>query len=307
MEDWNDETQTISMHDLYKEYASWFIDEGRDPDIRCLFEQFATSFTTLFQQKFPGQPWSLVIRASLPNSRFTRVPSEHTQKLSNIVVLQLYRSMTLVAIEVEKLVCLRHFEVSFCYQLKTLCSFDIEKGIISDVEHNKIHASTIEGCLPELQYMILFCNPMLKYIPTLTSNSKLQQLIVGSCPNLLIFPQIHKLSKLTVMDIAWNDSNHIETLDCGLFVELEGLSIKGPGENDCWDNPELHTLVTNQQWRMHLHGLGDLVKMKKLVLVSLPITKILGLESLTFLTSLSLRNCLHLPMVPNMEGLGNME
>jgi hypothetical protein len=291
----------LSMHDLYKEYAAWYVNEARDPHIRCLFEQFVTSFPTLFQNKLPGEAWSTVIRVCLPNSRLGRVPRVHTQKLTNLVVLQLYRSLTLSAIDVRELCCLRHLEVSYCTCLQTLCGFEVGDLETPDEAYRTV---TKECCLPDLQFLILYCNLKLKCIPNLSLNSSLQQVIAPGCPDLQEVSWFLSLSNVTTLICCC--SFPVQAPQLGLSLELEGLTVGGPGVFDCFCSPHLQTVMTNSSWAVDLGNIGRFTNLQILALTSLPLAGLQGLESLTRLTTLSLRNCLQLASLPCMEELVNL-
>ena len=127
----------LSVHDLYWEFAEWYVIQHEANGLKNAWCVFQTSGTSLRCNPPTSKCWSDLVRLRLfdltrANARF--VAGKTMQKLHNLVVLQLRCCTYLTALNLEGLESLRHLELVKLTRLVTVTlsgssSSDEERGI----------------------------------------------------------------------------------------------------------------------------------------------------------------------------------
>ncbi|KAG0616769.1 hypothetical protein M758_5G140600 [Ceratodon purpureus] len=296
---WGTNIMMITIHDLYKEFAEWYVSEwaGSEDMVWCVYHKLPTKcLPYALQRACASNFWPDLKRIWLQNLMCVSLPPYKVQEWRNIVVLQLHSCDSLTVLHLHGLSCLRHLELFGLQNLETFYFVDSatsdSKGSIRHIECLRPAQTTLES----LQYVVLKKLISLKRLPDFSMCTLLKSFEMTECDRVLrTTPSFKRCSQLENLRMDWNSCQ--ESLPkLNTLTSLTSLRIGSTCNMDCKGNARV------------LEGLGACTQLQGgLTLSSLPIRSLPGLEKLSQIRSLWLRNCRHLKEIPDVSALTQLK
>ena len=271
----------VTTHDLYKEYAEWYVSMNADRKQRwCVYQQHAGKLPDeLASSCASGGCWKDLRRISIEGN-LKRFPLNRVQEWRNIVVLQLYFCGEITKLDLHGFSCLCHLELGGLTKLETL--------IFSEDDDE-------DDCLFDLQFVYLKELNALKHLPSFIPCSSLRMFIMRDCPELTEpLTSLESCSDLETFEMDWHprrscapNLSSMTSLNHLSIVNTQGLLAVSP---------------INE-----LEGLGNLTNLRFLNLSGLPIVRLPGLDCLSNLRLISLEHCGRLTELPDLSSLAQVE
>ncbi|KAG0575840.1 hypothetical protein KC19_5G034700 [Ceratodon purpureus] len=289
----------ITIHDLYKEFAEWYVSEwaGSEDMVWCVYHKLPTKcLPYALQRASASNFWPELKRIWLQNLMCVILPPYKVQEWRNIMVLQLHSCDSLTVLHLHGLSCLRHLELVGLQNLETFYFADSatsdSKGSIWHIECLRPTQTTLES----LQYVVLKKLISLKRLPDFSMCTLLKSFKMTECDKVLkTTPSFRRCSQLEKLHMDWNSCQ--ESLPkLNTLTSLTSLWIGSTCNMDCKGNARV------------LEGLSACTQLQgDLTLCYLPIRSLPGLEKLSQIRSLWLRNCRHLKEIPDVSALTQLE
>lgn len=270
----------VTTHDLYKEYAEWYVSSNPDTKSRwCVYLEHAESLPHELKGSAPGGWWPDLMRISMEgNLRFS---SKKVQEWRNIVVLQLHDCISVTELDLHGFSCLCHLELVGLTKLETLIfSADGDEEDVDPLE---------------LQFVLLMKLPALKHLPSFSPCTELRMFIMRDCSRLTEpLVSLESCSRVESFEMDWC-VGRLCAPNLSAMTSLEFLSIV-----NTVGNFPVHPIE-------ELQGLGNLRNLQFLNLSNLPIKRLPGLERLSNVRHISLEHCLLLTKLPDLSSLTQVE
>ncbi|KAG0615271.1 hypothetical protein M758_5G028000 [Ceratodon purpureus] len=290
----------ITIHDLYKEFAEWYLSEwaGSEDMVWCVYHKLPTKCLPYALQRASASNFCPDLkRIWLQNLMCVSLPPYKVQEWRNIVVLQLHSCDSLTVLHLHGLSCLRHLELVGLQNLETFyfadnATSDSKGSIRNMIERLRPPQTTLES----LQYVVLKELISLKRLPDFSMCTLLKSFEMTKCDNVLkTTPSFKRCSQLEKLRMDWNSSQ--ESLPkLNTLTSLTSLWIGSSCNWKCKGNARV------------LEGLSACTQLQgDLTLSLLPIQSLPGLDKLSQIRSLWLRNCRQLKEIPDVSALTQLE
>lgn len=292
--------KTITIHDLYKEFAEWYVSDwaGSEDATWCIYHKLSTKcLPYTLQKSSPSKFWPDLKRIWLQNLMCDNLPTHKVQEWRNIVVLQLHSCKKLTVLHLQGFTCLRHLEL---VDLENLETFHFSDSTSSD-RHTSIWLTNMclrpapTTTLESLQYVVLEMLTSLKRLPDFSLCTSLKSFYMTECERVLEAPPSFKhCSALEKLHMDWHLCQ-VSLPKLNTLTSLTSLWIGTTCNLSCEGNA-------------NLEGLGACIQLKGLLnLHYLPIRSLPGLENLSHIRRLYLRNCQYLKEIPDVSALTELE
>jgi len=196
----NIEREEIIIHDLYREYAIWYLEQATDEErlgvwtVGCTLQLDRDNSLPRELRATPsgGRCWRYLKRIRLQNVSSDNIPEWKVQEWCNIQVLQLVGCSGLTIMNLEVLSCLRHLELKDLWNLKTVTFTGHEPS-----------SRPQQYSLPPLQYVIFDGLSSLECLPSFSPFTSLKCLKIGFCEGLTEPPSVQDCARLKRMLPVW--------------------------------------------------------------------------------------------------------
>ena len=294
----NIEGEEIIVHDLYKEYATWFLEQyvvnTREVVGVCCVRKFGdpddSSLPLELQSSPCGTCWQELRRIRLENISCHGFAVKKVQEWQNVVVLQISGCNALTTLNLQGLTCIRHLELKYLHNLQTLTLTEDESSSPDTV--SQATKAKPKQCLPRpwLQFVIIDELSSLERLPSFSAYTSLKFLGVVNCEGLTQPPRVQYCSGLKRMQLEWcPKQKSLPSLD-GLS-SLQDLTIYSR-----YIDPQL-------DGALKLEGLSSLISLGALELNNIPVGDLNGLENLTKVEFISLSSLYRLVCLPPLGSL----
>ncbi|KAG0606188.1 hypothetical protein M758_9G120900 [Ceratodon purpureus] len=222
----NIEREEIIIHDLYKEYAIWYLEQADDEErlgVWCVgkLEEPNDSLPRELRGLPNGRCWRYLKRIRLQYVSCVDFPECKVQEWCKIEVLQIVGCDCLTTMNLEALSCLRNLELKDLWNLKTLTFTGYGSSSTSSFSQGT-HVGSRLYSLPPLQFVIIDGLPSLECLPCFSPFNTLKCLKVGFCEGLTQPPSVQHCSSLKRMVLVWYPRQEsFPRLDIGLASLLE--------------------------------------------------------------------------------------
>lgn len=298
---YNDPLLEVTTHDLYKEFAEWYVTDGEGSsctELGCVYHTIPTnSLPYVLKKTSPST--SQLQRIWLENLRCVTFPSQKVQEWCNVVVLHIHGCSNLKVLHLHGLSCLRHLELGWLENLETFYFTETETSL---------------GTPESLQYVVLDELLSLRQLPNFGLCTLLKSFEMLECLgfNLTEPPSFTDCSQLEVLHLEWNWQWQTEAYKLNTLTSLTSLYILGStlDEGYNFDVKEKCKQAESEfepECDVKLDGLHACVLLQNLSLFHLPITSLPGLENLTKLRVLSIEDCGFLEDIPDVSALAQLE
>jgi hypothetical protein len=169
----------IFVHDLYKEFARWYVTEHAMQGLRNAWGVFQTAGTSRRCDPPTSKRWSELVRLRIFDTTRTDsklIAGKGMQELHKLVLLQLHDCSHLTVLNLQGLYCLRHLELVNLPKLETITLTD--------------HSEEDAGTYDSLQILYLKYLSSLKRMPDFRQCTSLQSVVIEDCPELTSFEAI---------------------------------------------------------------------------------------------------------------------
>ena len=276
------ENMEVIVHDLYKEYAAWFLGQLNCEEVIGVWcagsHKDDDNFLPLELQHTPRSCWPHLTRIRLEG-----IPSEghlmgiKVKEWCNIVVLQIVECQKLVTVNLQGLTCLRHLELKGLIRLQTLTFTDCGSSFTNSMS-------------PPLHYVTIDGLSSLECLPSFSPLISLKFLLVAGCKSLKQLPTVQHCSGLRRMSLLWHpNQKSLPNLD-GL-TSLQDLTIR------------MNRFESFMGNALKLEGLSSLISLGALELCYIPVGDLSGLENLTCVEYICLKGLHYLTRMPPLDNL----
>ena len=278
----------VIVHDLYIEYATWFLElVNREKEVRGVWcvgkSEDPISSLPPELLRTPQTCWPDLERIRLENVRCDGFPVGKVQEWRNVVVLQIVECRNLTSINLHGLTCLRHLELKNLRSLNSL-SFTTDGSSTSNVSLGTCRKS--EQFSHMLKFVIIDRLDSLECLPSFSPCTSLKFLKIVGCDGLTQPPSVQRCAGLERMTLEWHPNQRTLPSLYGL-TSLRDLTIFS------W-SPFL------KGGPLNLEGLGSLISLGALELRDIPIGHLAGLENLTHVQYIQLVGLSRLTSFPSL-------
>lgn len=317
----------ITTHDLYKEYAAWYVSTRglAMSDVRFVHQARPNQNNGLprqLERRPPGKCWPDLSRILLRHLNCNEIPRKKLREWCNVVVLQLRDCPKVVVLNLYGLDCLRHLEISGLPKLEALIFTKVD---VYDTERQDSVCSLVSLKLVDLDDL-----PVLKRLPDFSPCLVLKELSISRCstkaaaspcgcetamdrlkslvdPETGRFllkgcleddsPTIPSCESLQILEMPWSRHYAFAIVLRSRLTSLRKLHISYPDHF-----ASLRGLI----WHNNLLGLEYLSSLEEIFLADLPISKVPGLERLTNLHTITLVRTYFVDELPNLGRLSRL-
>lgn len=270
------------MHQLYKEYAEWYVTKGEgSKKAWCVYHTKPLHVIELSRRGRSSDYWLDLMRIRIVGLKGAISRKIVKEQWGNVVVLQLHHCNDLKQLNLHGLYFLRHLEL---IQLKNLVTLVFSENTSTTVDEDDDDMEY--DTLYKLKFVFLEGLDSMKHLPDCQSCPSLQTIIIRKCLNLTEHPRIEGCLELRSLRLSGLHSRQ------GKLPTLTALS-------------SLRVLVLSCISCNDIEGgaldLGGLRQLNSLYLQCLPVRSLPGLGQLTRLTWLDLCGCSLLEEIPELN------
>jgi hypothetical protein len=170
LNEFGEDFQHITVHDLYREFAEWHIAQSSEEDANkatCMYNTGGKRLSTMFKKRRADNCWEELSRVFLGGLREVKTLPPHSNVWANVVVLHLENCPDITSLNLQGMECLQHLRVACCESLE------------------KVEVRVGES-LPSLQYLQIDNNQKLKSIPGISQCGELVSVKIHYCPELFL-------------------------------------------------------------------------------------------------------------------------